>query len=227
MPTLVQMLVATMIFLFVHISSLAAGARMLGVTIREVNYGIGPCLLSYGKVRIKAFPFLGTLIVKDSRLEVLPPEEMLDAFDHQPVWKQVLLPLTGPFAVLLVALLILGTAGWTSFLSGFSQIIEGALAPFSTAQAALNDFSSFAAVHSSSAVVALVLVKLSAFNLLPFAGFNGGSALMALLGWGRQDLAWQQKVTSALGILGLITLSSWLLALGFYGLPELSRIIYP
>lgn len=219
MPPLVQAFTAAVVFLVLHISVMALCAWGMGVRIRQVRYGIGPCLFSVGKVRIHLLPLSGSVKLKDSREELLEPDDVADAFNHQPAWKQVLLPLSGAVAMLSIAISILGAEGWHSFVSAFPQIVEGALGPFSSARISFDRFSAFATGHSFAAVFALVAAKLAAFNLLPFGGFNGGLALINLLKQGQPDVKWEAPVTRWLLIPALLVFAGWLVALMAYALP--------
>ncbi|MFZ4875501.1 site-2 protease family protein [Janthinobacterium sp. Mn2066] len=197
-------------------------ARCLGLVIRSITFGIGPTCYAWGKLSLKALPFSGNLTLKDSREEELQTNECLDAFNFQPVWKQVLLPLSAPLCLLLLSMAVLGFQGWTSFLSAFAQIIDGALAPLSTAQDYLHAWHPYAATQSLLMAFALLTTKLCAFNLLPFAGLNGGQALLNLLRWGKPDAPWQASASSWLLLPGIAILASWMAALAYHFLQKIN-----
>jgi membrane-associated protease RseP (regulator of RpoE activity) len=219
MPPFAQATVAAALFLVLHISTMAFCAQRLGVAVQSVTYGVGPTLFRRGRFRFKAFPLAGSVKLKDSREEPLELDQTADAFNHQPVWKQVLIPLTGVGSTLLLSLLILGANGWASFVSAFGQILEGAAAPLSVAQTNLFAFEKFAAQNSFALVFGLVATKLVAYNLLPFGGFNGGQALMNLVKWGRPHAGWEEPVGRWLLVPALVLFVSWTVALVVHVLP--------
>src|SRR5450830_120360 len=197
MPPAFQLLLCLLIFMLIHISVMALCARACGITVRSISYGVGPTLLSWRKVHIKLLPLAGNVALKDTREETLYDDDpCLDAYNFQPLWKQVLLPLSGVGVLLAVAFGILGAPGWEHFVAAFGQIFHGALAPLSTAQELLGEGETFARTHGFALVFALFSLKLCAFNLLPFAGLNGGQALLAIARGGRAFVAWEETLTN-------------------------------
>ncbi|MBW3497656.1 site-2 protease family protein [Janthinobacterium sp. NKUCC08_JDC] len=204
--------------MLIHISIMAMCARAFGITVRSVSYGVGPTLLTWGEVHVKLLPLGGNVVLKDTREETLYDDDRcLDAYNFQPLWKQVLLPLSGVGVLLALSLGILGASGWERFVATFGQIIHGALAPLSTAQALLGDGASFARTHGFALVFALFSLKLCAFNLLPFAGLNGGQALLAIARGGKPYVAWEETAAKWLLLPGLAVLLAWVAAFGWYG----------
>ena len=216
-PTL-QLLLSTALFMVIHISVMAACAPLLGIAVRSVHYGAGPTLLTVGRARIKLLPFLGNMVLNDTReVAVDDDDPRRGAYNHQPLWKQLVLPLSGVAVLLALSLAILRAPGWTGFTAAFAQILHGALAPLSTAQQLLADGDAFARTHGFALVAALVSVKLCAFNLLPFGGLNGGQALLALARGGKPYVAWEATVAKWLLLPGLAVALAWLVAFGVYG----------
>ncbi|TDY34489.1 site-2 protease family protein [Janthinobacterium sp. 75] len=213
-----QLLLCLILFMLIHISVMAVCARACGITVRSISYGVGPTLLSWRKVHIKLLPLAGNVALKDTREETLYDDDpCLDAYNFQPLWKQVLLPLSGVGVLLAVAFGILGAPGWEHFVAAFGQIFHGALAPLSTAQELLGEGETFARTHSFALVFALFSLKLCAFNLLPFAGLNGGQALLAIARGGRPFVAWEEALTKWMLLPGLAILLAWVVAFGWYG----------
>ena len=212
-----QLLLCFILFMLIHISVMAACARACGITVRSISYGVGPTLLTCGKVRVKLLPLAGNVVLKDTREETLYDDDpCLDAYNFQPLWKQVLLPLSGVVVLLALSLGIMGASGWNSFVAAFGQIFHGALAPLSTAQELLGEGETFARTHGFALVFALFSLKLCAFNLLPFAGLNGGEALLAIARSGRAFVAWEETLTKWMLLPGLAVLLAWVAALGWY-----------
>ena len=204
--------------MLLHISVMALCARACGITVRSISYGVGPTLLSWGKVRVKLLPLAGNVALKDTREETLYDDApCLDAYNFQPLWKQALLPLSGMGVLLALSLGIMGASGWERFVAAFGQIFHGALAPLSTAQELLGEGETFARTHGFALVFALISLKLCAFNLLPFAGLNGGQALLAIARGGRAFVAWEEPLAKWMLLPGLAILLAWIVAFGWYG----------
>ena len=215
-PT-IQFFLAAAVFMLIHISVMAVCARAFGITVRSISYGVGPTLLTRGTIHVKLFPVAGNVVLKDTREETLYDDDpCLDAYNFQPLWKQVLLPLSGVAALLALSLGIMGTPGWHSFIAAFGQIIDGALAPLSVAQQLLGEGETFARTHGFALVFALFALKLCAFNLLPFAGLNGGQALLAIARAGRPFVAWEATLAKWLLLPGLAIMLAWAAALAVY-----------
>lgn len=213
-----QLLLCLILFTYVHLSVMAICAVAFGIRVRHISYGVGPTLLALGKVRVRLLPLAGNVALKDTREETLYDDDPCrDAYNFQPLWKQVLLPLSGVAILLALSLGILGASGWEHFLAAFGQIVHGALAPLSTAQELLGEGEAFARTHGLAAVFALCTIKLCAFNLLPFGGLNGGQALLALARGGQPYVAWEETVAQWLLLPGLAVLLAWLAAFGWYG----------
>lgn len=213
-----QLLLCLVLFTYVHLSVMAICALAFGIRVRHISYGVGPTLLAVGKVRVRLLPLAGNVALKDTREETLYDDDPCrDAYNFQPLWKQVLLPLSGVAILLALSLGILGASGWERFLAAFGQIVHGALAPLSTTQELLGEGEAFARTHGLAAVFALCTIKLCAFNLLPFGGLNGGQALLALARGGQPYVAWEETVAQWLLLPGLAVLLAWLAAFGWYG----------
>lgn len=218
MHPVLQLLLCLVLFMFLHISVMAACARAFGITVRQVSYGVGPTMLAVGKIHVRLLPLAGNVALKDTREETLYDDDpCVDAYNFQPLWKQVALLLSGVAVLLAIALGMAGAPGWGSFTTAFGQIVQGALAPLSTAQELLGKGEAFARTHGFASVFALFTVKLCAFNLLPFAGLNGGQALLAIIRGGKPYVAWEEPLAKWLLLPGLAILLAWLVAVGWYG----------
>ena len=205
----------------IHLAAMAACAVCMGIRVRSVSFGIGPVWLRLGPVHLRALPVAGNVVLKDSRVEgdegdLLDPAEFSDAFNHQPMWKQVLLPLAGPAALVAMGVGILGAEGWAAFTRGFAQLVLGAVSPLDQAQAYLQSFQAFVGDRGFVAILGLVCAKLGALNLLPLATFNGGQALVNLAKRGRPEVAWEGAWGQWSLWASLLLLGAWLLALGFF-----------
>lgn len=195
---------------------MAVCANALGITIREISFGFGRKIGSFGLISIRATPFGGFVKMKDSREETLGPEDTHDAFNHQPLWKQVAVPLSGSLSVLALGFAVLGANGWSHFGSAFSQILHGAVTPFTTAQEYLSSFEAFLLKHGIADSLALEAIKLGAFNLLPISTLNGGQVLMILARGGRPSVSWENNVTQWAFWPLLILFVGWAFALCYW-----------
>ena len=212
-----QFLLATFLFMLLHVSVMALCARAFGITIRRIVYGVGPALFSVGRAQIRLLPFAGSVVLKDTREEQIYDDDRGDdIYNERPLWQQLAVPLGGVTVPLILALGLLGAQGWDSFTGAFAQIIAGALAPLNTAQLLLADGDVFARSHGFALVAALVSVKLCAFNLLPFGGLSGGQVLLALARGGKPYVAWEETVAKWLLLPGLGVALAWLVAFGVY-----------
>ncbi len=207
---------AAALALAIHLGAMALCARAMGICVRSVSYGVGPTLLRLGRLQVQPLPLSGYVTLKDSREELLGPGELGDAFNHQPVWKQVLVPLAGPAALVAAGIAILGAEGGASFIRAFAQVILGAVSPFGQAQEYLHSFQAFVGQHGFVAVLGLLCAKMAAFNLLPLPTLNGGQALVNLVKWGRPEAGWEQALGPWSSVAILLLMGAWLLAAGYF-----------
>jgi len=183
----------------VHVSTLAAIAHACGVKLRKVRFGVGPVIGRLGIFEVAMLPLSGHIKMKDTREERLLSQPLDDAFDHQPRWKQVAVPLGGGLSLLMVAMAVLGVEGWTAFVAGFAQSFTGGLQPLSMGPALLHGFMKFLQARGFLDAAALFFAKVSAFNLLPIPLLNGGAVVLTLLGMNRAS----EKTQIRLQYLGL------------------------
>lgn len=176
---------------------LAVGcARAVGVAVREVGLGS---------------PGLFTLAVRGTTVKLGPiPTASLDLADFEsvPVAKRLVVRL-GPWVVQLgLALALLGPShALGAFARGFAQVLTLAEHPAVLAEKLL-----WLARHAPCHVVfGVVLAKVVAFNLLPFAMTAGGGALadVVLASRGKQVPAWWMMVSL---VIALVLVVRWGLA---------------
>jgi membrane-associated protease RseP (regulator of RpoE activity) len=205
--------IATMLL---HVTALAACARLAKIPIRLITLGIGWTLLKIGLLQIKLLPLGGSVHMKDSRTETLTEAELADAFDHQPRWRQAAIPLGGSLSVLGVSLLLLGIEGWDAFLSGFHQVFAGALSPLTVGPQLIAAFVSGVESDPVAWSFGLFCAKIAAVNLLPLPSLNGGDALMALLGLNKASEQTRVKLLTMSVCVVLLLWGGWLLAASVY-----------
>lgn len=153
---------------------------------------------------------------KDTRAEDLESWEREGTFDGQPLLVQLVVTLSGSLALLSVAFAIAPDQALFAFKDGFGQVVVGALSPLTRAQELLAGGSAAISQLTFFSLLALVAVKMVAFNLLPLPTLNGG-ALIALVG-NRIGLAkiWRPGYTQALQLTYVALVLSWLLAWVIY-----------
>jgi membrane-associated protease RseP (regulator of RpoE activity) len=209
---LVQLVFAITLVSLFHVCAMAACARAFGIGVRRVAWGIGPALFKLGRLRIHLLPLGGHVSVTtlaEARADT-PDDSILEL---QPRWKRVLLPLSGPLALLLLGSGVLGVAALDHFGVAFGQILGGATAPFGDAQTLLRDAGAWLAHHGLVLVIGIVACKAAALNLIPYLGSNGLHALFGLLPPHAAETTWGQRLSRVLVILMFLVFGGWLLAL--------------
>lgn len=194
---------------FLYISVLALVGTQLGVCLREISFGAGPVIARWGRVQFKVLPWGGAAKFKDSRAEDLESWERGDAFDAQPLHRQLLLVLSGPLFLLGIGFAVMPGDTFPTFKDGFEQLIGGASSPLIHAQDLLAQASQVIRQLSFVSLIALAAIKMAALNLLPLPALNGG-ALVALAasksGFAR---TWRPGYTHALQLVHLALLLLW------------------
>lgn len=176
---LTQLVFAIAGVIFIHLLAMTACARALGITVRTITFGIGPQVLALGRVSLSLFPAGGHIrlaMVTDAPAG----EPVAGAWDCAARWKRVLLPLSGPLALLGVGILLLGPPGIDQFSEAFAQFVDGALSPLGQAQSLLHGAVDVLSRMGHLQVLSIAACKFAALNLLPFLGSNG---LSAATGW--------------------------------------------
>lgn len=223
MTALLHTLVALVLLNVLHLSAAELAAQWLRVRIMAVHLGVGPRLFSIGRVHMHLLPVAGSVRVKDSRDTTYGATDEVGALDRAPRWVQALLPLAGPLAVALVALVLMGASeGLAAIGRGFVQWIVGAVTPLGGAQGLIGDYVAFAGTRPLPAVIGLVAAKLAALNLLPLPAMGGGQALLVAIGALRRGAAAPRDGDPPAALeapqwahwLWLLLLASWALALG-------------
>lgn len=223
MFVLLKLIAAVALLAGIHIGTMAALGRWLGIKVRQASLGFGPVLFSFGVFQLRALPFGGSVTFKNTRTEdttdEAPVAHVHDAFDRKPRAVQVLLPLAGAASLALVALLLHPGSALASIGHGFVQIVAGGVSPLGTAQRLVEGVRAFAAQQGFAPLLGMVAAKLAALNLLPLPAMNGGQALLALL---KRDLHEEepslllQRLTEW-GLWLCVALAlSWLVAIGFF-----------
>lgn len=222
MLTFLKFIAAIALLVCIHLFAMAALGRWWGIAVRKVSLGFGPRLLSLGIFHLHALPLGGSVQFKDTRQEGVPfdkpPGYFDDAFDHKSRAVQVLIPLAGVAALVVVALLLRQGAAVPSLVHGFAQFLEGALDPLSTGRQLVEGADAFAERHAFLPLLGMLAAKMAAVNLLPLPALNGGHALLMLV---TRDLrappaAWHHKLAVAGVLIWVVMIASWLSAILAY-----------
>ncbi|SEF32544.1 site-2 protease family protein [Variovorax sp. NFACC27] len=205
----------------IHLFAMAALGRWWGITVRAVSLGFGPRLLSLGIFHLHAVPLGGNVRFKDTQEEGVPfdkPADYFDdAFDHKPRTVQVLIPLAGVAALIVVALVLRQGAAVPSVVHGFAQFLMGALDPLTTGRQLVSGATAFAGQHAFLPLLGMLAAKLAAVNLLPVPSLNGGQALLTLVTRDlRETPAWRRRLTVAGLLVWVALVASWLSAILAY-----------
>ena len=213
---MIELLISITVFMVIHTSSMALFMPIFGVKVMEVSYGIGPTLLSVGKFKFQPIPIGGYVRALDSREEELTDEDLSGALNHQPVATQVFLPLSGCILIILISFLILGESAITSLISGFQDVIFGALRPLTEGQEIIQRSRDFIQSSTLITVIAVVQLKFVALNLMPLSTLNGGQAIVNLLKMGKPAVDWENIVFKISLLVALVIALSWGSALLYY-----------
>ena len=124
MTTLLAFLVTLGVLIVVHEYGHYLAARRCGVKVLEFSIGFGRALYRrrFGKDAtefiVAAFPLGGYVKMLDEREAPVAAAELPRAFNRQPVWKRIIIVAAGPFANLLLAVLLY----WLLFMSGVTGL---------------------------------------------------------------------------------------------------------
>lgn len=210
---LTQLVLSIAGVILVHLLAMTFCARALGITVHTMTFGIGPQVLALGRFRLSLFPAGGHI-----RLAMVADapegEPVVGALDRAGCWKRVLLPLSGPLALVGLGTLLLGAPAIEQFTDAFAQLVGGALSPLGHAQHLLHGAAEALGRLAPMQVLGITACILAALNLLPFLGSSG---LAAATGWLPQ-VALEGNAMARIQLLVLLPftmlmLASWSLAM--------------
>lgn len=152
----------------VEVVSLFSGPRLLGANIAGVDFRISSLPIG-GYVKFYGDTTEDDVIVAGNAFKDLHP------------MKRIFIAASGPLALLLLAAILIGPSQIARpFVSGFAQYFTGAVMPFEQGQHLLHRLSDVAKT-SFPLLLALMAVKMAAFNLLPFPVLNGGYVILEIV----------------------------------------------
>ncbi len=187
---------------------------MFGVTIKTISFGLGRKLMRLGKVQLSMVPLGSFVKLADSSDQ--PLEQVEVGFGQQSLGARLIIPLLGPITTITLAYFILGSPAGNAFVSTFYQAFNGAVSPLSEAQLYLKQAQLAVDQEPLLIVCGLVLVKVSALNLIPFPGTTGFQLILTVITSDQTESHWQERLANWLLWPLLLFLGSWLVALVFY-----------
>ena len=210
---LTKLVLAIASAILLHLLAMTISARVLGITVRTVTFGIGPQVFVLGRFRLCIFP-LGGHIRLAMLADTLEGEPVAGALDRAGSWKRVLLPLSGPLVLLGVGTLLLGVPAIDQFTQAFAQLVGGAVSPLGRAQGLLHGMADGLTRMAAIQVFGVTACKVSALNLLPFLGSNGLAAATAWLPQVALDGNVMARIHSFVILpVSILMFVSWLLAI--------------
>jgi membrane-associated protease RseP (regulator of RpoE activity) len=209
----IQLILAIAVPVLVHLLAMALSARVTSITVRDITFGLGPRLFTIGMFHVALLPFGGNV-----RLAMLADlsadEDEGNAFDMQPAWKRVLLPLSGPLALLGLGYVLLGASAMDRLNEGFAQWLGGAISPLGQAQTLLHAFAARLPQMSLTVLIGVAACKFAALNLIPYASSNGLQAIVGTLPpHSPATVRFTRTLSRAMLPLTLLLYGSWLLAI--------------
>lgn len=212
----IELIVSIFLVMAVHVLSFALAARIFRIQVLGISLGYGWKLFSVGLITIRLIPLGGFTKLLDTRDEERQYADPKQAFNHQSMWVQLLVVLSGLVILILVASLVLGDQVVPLLTSGMQQWILAAILPLSKAQEYLQQIMQFIGDASFIEILAVTAVKMTAMNLLPFPNLNGGQALLILARGGKPHAVWEDQVTKWLYWPVVLMYLSLMIALGYF-----------
>jgi membrane-associated protease RseP (regulator of RpoE activity) len=213
---MLNLAIAFLLSVAVHLSGFVVAARLSGVAVTEVSFGFGPTLLHVSKFRLRAILWGGYVTFLHVGEDDLPDKRMGETFDGRSRTVQALITLSGSIALLLLAVLALGYAGLDAIASGFVQFPVGAASPFGWAQQYLGRGLAFADTAPFYQVWGLVAAKVAAMNLIPLPLTNGGRVIQTLAAGTPISEHWPDGATAGLYLAWMVAFFSWCFAVGYF-----------
>jgi membrane-associated protease RseP (regulator of RpoE activity) len=220
MSTFLLIFLAITVSTLVHTLCMAMVGWVLGAKIEVVSLFSGPRLLG-AKIagvdfRISSLPIGGYVKFYGDTTEsdVIAAGKAFK--DLHPV-KRIFIAASGPLALLLFAANLIGLGHVARpFISGFAQFFSGALMPFNQGQYLLHRLSEIATT-SVPLFLALMAVKMAAFNLLPLPVLNGGYVILEIV---RLVFTIPEKIVERLNQVGFLiviaVMCGWIVAIIYH-----------
>lgn len=201
---MVQFVLLCILACILHLLTILLTGIACGVRVQRVNFGYGPKLLVTRRFELRAFPWGGSIAFKDSRINTSLDDNISDAVDQQPIWKQLLISSSGCIMLALVAIAVGGARGVEEFFSAFHLFLVKVF-----------DFSAFLSMPgflnttSLSNQFVVVTAKFAALNLIPYLGSNGLHLISVLFKGFWRDFEFGQRSLRVIGFFSLTFFGLW------------------
>jgi len=216
MRFLITFLIIHTLLMALHTAALSVTGSLAGLVITDVGLFMGPTLFQI-KIRGLNIKFnllpLGSYVTFDDqkrsgkkRVEDLHP--LIRAFVGG----------SGSIALVVAGFVCLGfSAGLHHLVSGFGQVVLGALRPFAKGAHLWSLLYQFMNTSPLFVTFGLIATKEAAFNLLPLPLFNGGDIIINLISFVKRI---PDSLIQKLNVVGFIPLIfiivSWFVALCYF-----------
>jgi hypothetical protein len=191
---------------FIHLLGHMIAARLVGLKIEKVNF----FYISIFKFQTPAFPLeIGILPLGGS-------VKLSEEFEKNSLPVKWLVTISGPLFVTISAGLVLSfDKAWLAFVTGFGQIIYGAISPITYGAPLIQKFFAQDLATSLFTAYGILASKLVALNLLPLPVMNGGQMLTSLFP-DFQESKWGARLNVISLLVMLAIYVSWGVALAVY-----------
>jgi membrane-associated protease RseP (regulator of RpoE activity) len=193
----------------IEVVSLFSGPRLLGAKIAGVDFRISSLPIG-GYVKFYGDTTESDVIAAGKAFRDLHPVKRIFI-------ERIFIAASGPLALLLLAANLIGLGHVARpFISGFAQFFSGALMPFNQGQYLLHRLSDIATT-SVPLFLALMAVKMAAFNLLPLPVLNGGYVILEIV---RLVITIPEKTVERLNQVGFLiviaVMCGWIVAIIYF-----------
>jgi hypothetical protein len=190
----------------IHLIGHGIAARVAGLKIEKVSL----FYVILFKFQTPAFPL---------EIGILPfggSVKLSEEFQKKSLPVDWLITISGPLLLAITAVLALPFDRFLpAIISGFEQIIHGAISPSAYAEPLIQQFFTECLATSVLAAYGILASKLVAFNLFPLANLNGGQILTSLFP-NFHDSKWGMGMITVGFLLVLAISISWGVALVIY-----------
>jgi hypothetical protein len=191
---------------FIHLLGHMIAARLAGLKIEKVSFFYIPVF----KFQTPAFPLeIGILPVGGS-------VKLSEEFEKNSLPVKWLVTISGSLFVAISVVIVLSfDKAWLAFITGFGQIIYGAISPIAYGATLIQKFFAEDLAASVFTAYGILAAKLVAINLLPLATLNGGQMITALFP-NFHDSKWGGRFSVISLLVMLAIYISWGVALVVY-----------
>jgi membrane-associated protease RseP (regulator of RpoE activity) len=191
---------------FIHLLGHTIAARLVGLKIEKFTLFFIPVL----KFQTPLFPVeIGILPLGGS-------VKLPDSFEKLSLPLKWLLTISGPLLLAISAVIVLPfDKAVAAFVSGFGQIIYGAISPVTYGAPLFQKFFAQDLATSVFTAYGIFAMKVTANNLLPLVTLNGGQLITAMIP-NFSDSKWGRRLGGVSMLITLAIFISWGIAFAVY-----------